>query len=174
MESVHTSTRINRSRFSQNSSNDSIGFTKDTRTVNTDYSNIVILTLCSLGLPGNLLVIAVYIRDMVSSVRVYMLALAIADSAICIDAIILSTDPSVVFAINAVLYVLNVALTFSMFLLVFVAIERLTATFRPHSFNQNPRRAWKALLIIAAASVGFVAFFYVYETNTIPVHPKRL
>ena len=158
MESIHTSTLINISRFSQNLSNDSFGFTKDTPTVNTDYINIAILTLCSLGLPGNLLVIAVYVRNMVSSVRVYMLALAVADSAICIGAIILSTERTNVFAKDAVLYVLNVAVTFSMFLLVFVAIERLTAIFRPYSFNTNPRRAWKALLIIATASVGFATF----------------
>ena len=161
MESMHTSTRINISRFSQNVSNDSFGFTKDTSTVNTDYINIAMLTLCSLGLPGNLLVIAVYVQYMVSSVRVYMLALAIADSAICIGAIILSIVPTTVFARSAVLYELNVAVTFSMFLLVFVAIERLTAIIRPHSFNTNPRRAWKALLIIAAASVGFETFFTV-------------
>ena len=157
MESMHTSTWINISRFSQNVSNDSSGFTKDTPTVNTDYINNVILTLCSLGLPSNLFVIAVYVRHMVSSVRVYMFALAIADSTVCIGAIILSTDPTIVFA-RFVLYVLNVAVLFSVFLLVFVAIERLTAILRPHSFNQNPRRAWKALLIIAAASVGFEAF----------------
>ena len=165
MESVHTSTWINISRFSQNVSNDSFGFTKDTPTVNTDYINIAILILCSLGLPGNLLVIAVYVRHMVSSVRVYMLALAIADSAICIGAIILSTDPTIVFATEAVFCVLDVAVTFSMFLLVFVAIERLTAILRPHSFNTNPRRARRALIIIVAASVGF-ATFSVVTTET--------
>ena len=125
MESMNTSTWINISRFSQNVANDSFVFTKDTPTVNLDYINIAILTLCSLGLPGNLFVIAVYVRHKVSYVRVYMLALAIADSAVCIDAIILLTEPTIFFATYAVLYVLNVALTFSMFLLVFVAIERL-------------------------------------------------
>ena len=156
MESMNTSTWINISRFSQNVANDSFGFTRDTPTVNTDYINIGILTLCSLGLPGNLLVIAVYVRNTVSSVRVYMLALAVADSAICIGAIILSTERTNVFATYAVLYVLDVAVTFSMFLLVFVAIERLTAILRPHSFTTNSRRAWKALIIIAAVSVGLV------------------
>ena len=45
-----------------------------------------------------------------------------------------------------------------MYLLVFVAIERLIAILRPHSFKHNPRRAWTALIIIAAASVGFKAY----------------
>ena len=94
-----------------------------------------------------------------------MLALAIADSAVCVGAIILSIVPTTVFARSAVLYELNVAVTFSMFLLVFVSIERLTAILRPHSFNTNTRRAWKALLIIAAASVGFEAF-YMLATGT--------
>ena len=92
-----------------------------------------------------------------------MLALAIADSAVFVGAIILSTDPSIVFATYAVLYVLNVAVTLSMFLLVFVAIERLIAILRPHSFNTNPRRARRALIIIAAASVGLAALFIVIK-----------
>ena len=116
-------------------------------------------TLCSLCLTDNLLLITVYVRLMVSSVRIYMFAFAIADSAICVATIILSTDPTNAFAIDAVLYVLGVVVTFSMFLLVFVAIERLTAILRPHSFNTNPRRARRALIIIAAASVGFTALF---------------
>ena len=88
-----------------------------------------------------------------------MLALAIADSAVCVGKVILSTDSTIVFVTDAVLYVLNVAGTFSVFLLVFVAIERLIAILRPHSFNTNPRRAWKALLITVAASVGLVTLF---------------
>ena len=127
MESMHTSTWINSSRFPQNVSNDSFGFTKDTPTVNTDYINIAILILCSLGLPGNLLVIVVYVRHMASFLWVHMLALPSADSAVNMDAVILATDPTIVFARDAVLSVLNVALTFPMLLLVFVAIERLTA-----------------------------------------------
>ena len=168
MESIHTSTWINISQFSQNVSNDSFGFIEDIQTVNTNYLTVVFLALCSLGLPGNLFVIAVYVRHMVSSVRVYMLALAIADLAVCVCAIILSIDPNITFA---VLYVLNVAVTFSMFLLVFVAIERLTAILRPYSFNQKPRRAWKALLIIAAASVGLEAFCMV--TRETPLESIR-
>ena len=116
--------------------------------------------LCRLGLPGNLLVIAVYVRHMEASLRVYMFALAIADSANCVGAIIHSTDPAIVFATEAVLSVLDVAVTFSGFLLVFVAIKHLTAILRPHSFNTNLRRTWRALLIIAA-SVGFAALFIV-------------
>jgi len=42
------------------------------------------IVICNLGLPGNLLVIAVYIVNMKTSTRVYMFALAIADLAVCV------------------------------------------------------------------------------------------
>ena len=157
MESTRTSMWTNGSRFSPNVSNDSFGFTKDTSAVNTDYISITSLTLCSLGLPCNLLVIAVYVRHMTSSMRVYMFALAIADSAICVCVLIHVQTPTIILIKFATLIVLDVAVSFSMFLLVFVAIERLKAILRPHLFDKNPQRACTALLIIASAAVAFVA-----------------
>ena len=123
--------------------------------MNTNYINITLLALCLLGLPGNLVVIAVYMRNMTSSLKIYRFALAIADSAICVCVVIFVQTPNSIFAEYA-MYVFNMAVFFSMFLLVFVAIERLTAILGPHSFNTNPRRAWKALLMIAAATVVFL------------------
>ena len=161
MESTHTSTWANDSRVLLNSSNDTLRLTKDTPSANADSIAIIIITLCSLGLPGNLLVIAVYVRTMTSSLRVYMFALAVVDSAICVCAIILTQTPPRTFVKYASLYVFDVAVIFSMLLLVFVAIERLTAILRPHSFNMTPRRGWKALLIIAAGSVAYVAWLKV-------------
>ena len=157
MESTHTSTSTNCSRFSPNVSNDSFGFTKDTSAVNTDYISITSLTLCSLGLPCNLLVIAVYVRHVTSSLRVYMFALAIADSTICVCLLIIVQTPTIIVIKFVTLIVLDVAVSFSMFLLVFVAIERLRAILRPFSFNDNPQRACTALRIIASAAVAFVA-----------------
>ena len=87
-----------------------------------------------------------------------MFALAVADSAICVCAIILTQTPPRTFVKYVSLYVFDVAVISSMLLLVFVAIERLTAILRPHSFNMTPRRGWKALLIIAAGSVVYVAW----------------
>ena len=160
MESTDLPNWTNGSRFSQNFSNNSFDFSKDTPVVNTNYINITLLTLCSLGLPSNFLVIAVYLRKMTSSLKIYMFALAIADSAICVCVVVFVQTPKSIFAEYA-MHVFNVAVFFSMFLLVFVAIERLTAILRPHSFNQNPRRAWKALLMIAAATVVFVILLVV-------------
>jgi len=161
MESTHTPTWTNGSRFSPNVSNDSFGFTKDTSAVNTDNISITLLTMCSLGLPCNLLVIAVYVRNMTSSLRVYMFALAIADSAICVCLFILVQTPIIIFIKPATLTVLDVAVSFSMFLLVFIAIERLRAILRPHSFSKHPQRACTALRIIAAVAVAFVALLTV-------------
>ena len=125
--------------------------------MNTASITIALLSLFSLGVPGNMLVIVTYVRNMTSSLRVYVLALAIAESAISVCVVIHAYTPTIVFVRYAVTYVVYVAVTLSMFLLVFVAIERPTATFRPHSINHNPQRAWKALLIITAAAFGFVA-----------------
>ena len=168
MESMDISNWTNGSRFSQNFSNDSFNINKDTPVVNTNYINITLLTLCLLGLPGNFLVIAVYMRNMTSSLKIYMFALVIADSAICVCVVIfVQTRNSIFF--DCAMYASNVAVFFSMFLLVFVAIERLTAILRPHSFNTNPRRAWKALLIIAAATVVFVISLYVMKELQLPI-----
>jgi len=161
MEPMHTSTWANDSRVLLNLSNDTLRLTKDTPSANADSIAIAIITLCSMGLPGNLLVIAVYMRTMTSSLRVYMFALAVADSAICVCAIILPLTPPRAFVKYASLYVFDVAVIFSMLLLVFVAMERLTAILRPHSFSVNPRRGWKALIIIAAGSVVYVAWLKV-------------
>ena len=54
--------------------------------------DIFLLVICSLGLPGNLLVIAVYILNMKTSTRVYMFALAIADLVVCVCGAVISVD----------------------------------------------------------------------------------
>ena len=172
MESTDLSNWTNGSCFSQNASNNSFDLSKDTPVVNTNYINITLLTLCLMGLPGNLLVIAVYMRNKTSSLKLFMFALAIADSAICICVVIFVQTRNSIVAESA-MNVFNVAVFFSMFLLVFVAIERLTAILRPHSFNQNPRRAWKALLIIAAATVVFViSLFLMKQQQLLRIHGR--
>jgi len=160
MESTDVSNWTNGSRFLQNVSNDSFDISKGTPVVKTNYIDSTVLTLCFLGLPGNLLVIAVYMRNMTSSLKIYMFALAVADSAICVCVVIFSLQMRNRIFFEYATYAFNVAVFFSMFLLVFVAIERLVAILRPHSFNKKPRRAWKALLIIAAVTVVFVISLY--------------
>ena len=48
--------------------------------------------LAALGLPGNLFVIAVYVRNITSSTKVYMFALAVSDTAACVAWIIFHSD----------------------------------------------------------------------------------
>ena len=101
MESTDLSNWTNGSRFSQNVSNDSFDFSKDIPVVNTKQINITLLTLCLLGLPGNLLVIAVYMRNMTSSLKIYMFSLAIADSAICVCGVIFVQTSNNIFTESA-------------------------------------------------------------------------
>ena len=103
-----------------------------------DSSNIATIHLCVLGLPGNMLVVTVYVREMTTSTRVYMFALAVADLVVCVcPCIFLSTYVTDIVAKLLFFYILSTAITFSMFLLVFVSIERLVAVKRPHTFSMD-------------------------------------
>ncbi|KAI0236734.1 hypothetical protein LSAT2_012719 [Lamellibrachia satsuma] len=105
---------------------------------------------------------------MATSTRVYMFALAVADSAVCVCGIVLSATQKDLVTMEAILYVINLSILFSSFLLVFVSIERFVAVKRPHTFNVNAQRAKKALVIIAVTavvgtSVNTVARLYRYD-----------
>ncbi|KAI0236737.1 hypothetical protein LSAT2_012722 [Lamellibrachia satsuma] len=150
MESGNTSTVTTDTSFLQNVLNATCHSGKSPGTE--DFA-IVDFLLCVLGLPGNLLVIAVYARKMTTSTRVYMFALAVADSAVCVCGIVLTATQKGLMKREAILYVINLSILISSFLLVFVSIERLMAVRRPHSFNVNAQRAKKALIIIAVTAV---------------------
>ena len=120
---------------------------------------IVVSLLCVLGLPGNVLVMTVYVRKMTTSTRVYMFALAVADSAVCVCGIFFSTALTGSVTRKAMVYVIHTSIAYSTFLLVFVSIERLTAVRRPLSFTVNAERARKALIIIAVAAVIFAIVY---------------
>ena len=133
--------------------NDSAQLTEDVATqhVNdTRHYNGIAVALASLALPGNMFVIAVYIRDMTISTKVYMFDLAVADLATCIGVLALEIYPFD-FASNSAMFVLfsnYYAVTFSVHLLAFVSIERLLAVYWPHLFNMSAKRAKVALSII--------------------------
>ena len=110
--------------------------------------NITLILVCALGLPGNLLVIAVYVAKMTTSIRVYLFALAVADTAICVCGIALAASLTNFELKIIVFLIMSFAVNFSVGLLTFVSVERLLAVLRPHSFTLNPRRAKMALLII--------------------------
>ena len=108
--------------------------------------------MCVLGIPGNLLVIAVYVWKMTTSTRVYMFALAVSDLTVCIFGIVLTTVKFDNISQVITLYCAHTSVMFSVFLLAFVSIERLLALRRPHTFSLSSLRAKRALVVIAVAA----------------------
>ena len=118
-----------------------------------DLATVATPILCGVGLPGNLLVILIYVTKMTSSTRVYLFALAVADTAICVCGIVLTVAP-ITFMIHEIfMFVINLSIIFSMYLLVFVSVERLIAVRRPLAFSMGTRRANVAVIAIGAASL---------------------
>ena len=104
------------------------------------------------GLPGNALVIAVYARQTKTSTRAYMFALAVADLAVCLSAIVLTRVALNHLELQVVVWVGHSTVTFSALLLAFVSVERLLAVRRPHSFSLSVERARRALAGIMVAA----------------------
>ncbi|KAI0214235.1 hypothetical protein LSAT2_000668, partial [Lamellibrachia satsuma] len=73
---------------------------------------------------------------MTTSTRVYMFALAVADSTICVGIVLGAALIGSVTA-KAILCVINTSIVYSVLLLVFVSVERLIAVRRPYSFTVN-------------------------------------
>ena len=141
----------------------------------------ILSLICLLGIPGNLFVAAVYIRKMTTSIRTYMFALSIADTAICVCFTILVNVRFDKIGIFFFVTVFNATLIFSTDLLAFFATERCLAVAKPHKFTISTRRAKSALAIIAAVSVcqsatisvplllGFIRFFTIFSTAIVNV-----
>ena len=170
------STWNNDSGLLQDLLNDSARLTKNVDTKKVFIPSLPIFLVTVLGLPGNLFVIAVYIRNMTTSTKVYMFGLAIADTAVCICGIILTSARIDHTMLLVVLYFVDLSIIISIYLLAFVSIERLVAVWRPHSFSLSARRALVALTIIgvaAATSAGVLTFarlrHYSYLARVFPM-----
>ena len=136
-------------------SNYSADLVNNTDTQRFAIRHFSVLIMCILGLPGNLFIFAVYVVKMTSSTRVYMFALAIADSAVCVSGIVLSvgyTDTATNFIF---IEIIDVSTAFSVLLLTFVSIERFLAIIRPHTFSLHPLRAKKSLGFITLVTCIF-------------------
>ena len=132
--------------------NNSSNFTTDNISQHVQY-NIVLLSVFVLGLPGNILVIAMYITKMTTSTRVYLFALAVADTVICMSAIA-QTLAFTNYVIALANYLVTIVLVmFSILLLVFVSVERLIAVRRPHTFGMNPTRAKIHLTVLLFCAI---------------------
>ena len=152
MESTNISHWTIDSELPHQLSNYSADLVNNTETQRNAFPYLSALILCTLGLPGNLLVFAVYVVKMTSSTRVYMFALAIADSAVCVSAIVLSVGYTDIVTVIILQETINVSTTFAVFLLTFVSIERFLAIRRPHTFSLHPLRAKKSLGFITLAT----------------------
>ena len=157
MESYNTFNMINGSTvMPPHVLNDSLHLTTNNIISGGDSSKVATIIICALGLPGNVLVFAVYVRNMTTSMRVYMFALAVADLVVCVCQYLALCDNDFV-ATLAFSYIISTSTTFSMFLLVFVSIERLVAVKRPHTFSMDPQRAKKYMIIVVVAATIFTA-----------------
>ena len=110
--------------------------------------------VCVLGVPGNTLVIAVYVGQTTSSTRLYMFALAIVDAATCVCGIVLTSAPVDFTTTHVAISIVHTSAIFSTILLAFVSFERLRAVRCPHKFNIGVKRAKLALAAIAVTSAA--------------------
>ena len=136
-----------------NSTLDQNGLNRSVLSTNVVNFPTAMIYVLALGIPGNVLVSAVYAINMTTSTRVYMFALAVADSAVCICGIILATIPHNIISREVIGYLTFMSVAFSVFIMTFVSIERLLAVRRPHTFSLSTSRAKRALwvMVIAAA-----------------------
>ena len=152
MESTNISQSTIDSDLLHQLSNYSAGLVNNTEMQRFAIQDLSALVTCILGLPGNLFVFVVYVLTMKSYTRVYMFALAIADSAVCVSGIVLSVGYIDVVTTFIFREIISVFTTFAVLLLTFVSIERFLAISRPHKFNLQPLRANKSLGCITLAT----------------------
>ena len=155
MEPDNITTVYNRSTAEQIFSNSERNIASESTKIiiNDSTSNQMMLLMCVLGIPGNLFVVAVYIRRMTTSIRAYILALGIADTAICVCFTVMYTVRLVNIGSLIFLFVFNMNVIFSTCLLAFLATERCLAVAKPHKFTLSTRRAKKVIAAIGAASI---------------------
>ena len=155
MDSFNNTTWSTNSTFVQSVFNDTPDLTKND-VFHKEQHSVVLLSVFVLGLPGNILVIATYMGMMTTSTRVYMFALAWADAAICISAIVLTLASTHFVAAVMFLTIVITAITFSILLLVFVSIERLIAVRRPITFSMDPKRAKIVMIVFLLCATLFI------------------
>ena len=109
------------------------------RDADNDRIKMALSVTVLLLMPGNLLVIAVYVRRLTTSIRLYMFGLAVSDTAICFNAIVLggafSRGPIPPWLEQAMVYVYDVALFYSVFVLTMISVERYMSVRSPTHFT---------------------------------------
>ena len=109
------------------------------------------------GIPGNVLVVVVYARKLTSSVRMYMVTLAVTDILICLSYAATAAmgaarrkDPIYL----TIWSLFNFCVEFSLLVLTLTAVERYWSIARPHSFTFSPRRGKVALVTTAVLALA--------------------
>ncbi|KAI0230019.1 hypothetical protein LSAT2_019569 [Lamellibrachia satsuma] len=151
--------------------------TRPVPTVAIDALAVSMLVIVIAGVPGNILVVAVYAKKLTSSVRLYMFALALTDVVICIShATMAAIGPArrrhpVYLTLFSVF---NFCVEFSLMVLTVTAVERYWSIARPHSFTFSPRRGKVALLLtalLALATLVAIKLFHSFNLmNTARIH----
>jgi len=127
--------------------------------------SLTLFILCLLGIPGNVLVIVMYVRLMTTSTRVYMFALAVVDLFVCVCGVFFTGVELTQVAVYVLLVVGDISLIFSVLLLAFVSTERLAAVRRPHEFNLTAARAKKVLCLIFFAAAVVTTIHSLLQSN---------
>ncbi|KAI0234690.1 hypothetical protein LSAT2_014986 [Lamellibrachia satsuma] len=112
----------------------------------------VVVLICTLGTPGNVLVIAVYFWNLPTSTSVYVFALAVVDSAARVSGIILTGAPVSQLTVTLLLASDGMSTFLSVLLLVFLSTDRLMTVAWPHTFCLSASRAKMVVIAIPAAS----------------------
>ena len=118
------------------------------------------------GVPGNVLVAAVYARKLTSSVRMYMFALAVTDVIICLSyatTAAMGTTRRQNGVYKTMWSLFNFGVGFSLLVLTLTAVERYWCIARPHSFTFSPRRGKMALLLTALLALATLVAMKVFR-----------
>ncbi|KAK2186203.1 hypothetical protein NP493_211g03014 [Ridgeia piscesae] len=130
-----------------------------------DRTKMAYSVVVALLMPGNLLVIAVYVRRLTTSIRLYMFGLAVSDMAICINSIILGGalfPGEIPFWLElSMVYVYDVALFYSAFILALISIERYLSVRSTTTFTFSGRRAQTLMTVLAGVSLVSSGFMMI-------------
>ena len=114
--------------------------------------NVILRVVLAVGIFANVFVISVQASRLTTSTRVYTFSLACVDAVVYIGSAGAVTVRPWFFLHQSFVYVVTIAITFSIFLLAFVATERCVAVLRPHTFNVSTRRAKIAVMLLVIGS----------------------
>ena len=152
---------------SLNESTANVTGTPVTTSFGMDALELCMFVIVIAGVPGNVLVVAVYARKLTTSVRMYMFTLAVTDVAICLSyttTAAMGVARKSSFVYKSMWSVFNFGVEFSVLVLTVTAVERYWCIARPHSFTFSPRRGKAALVITALLALATLIVIKVFRS----------